>query len=314
MKEHQLAERQVRSWLAARYGVISRREALAFGLTANQIARRVESGVWVVVCRGVYHLAGAPMTPLSRLRVAVLVGGPECALSHQAAAWLWDIAGPAAAVDSMAQVTVTVPHGRSARISGLRMVRSRHPVRAVIRKGLPCTDPVRTIVDCATEVTAAELDDLVDRALAHRIVANRRLVTAVTGAPEFRRHRGRQPLLARFRARGVTGSPHPSVLESRMARLRRRHNLPEPKAEVSWGPDRRYRLDFAFLEVRLVIEVDGWAGHFAPEKRRYDHRRDRALQRAGWTVLRYDWWEVTYDAGRVAREISETYRELAAVA
>jgi very-short-patch-repair endonuclease len=183
-----------------------------------------------------------------------------------------------------------------------------------MRNGLSCTDPVRTIVDCATEVTAAELDDLVDRALAHRIVANRRLVTAVTRAPEFRYHRGRPPLLARFRARGVTGSPHPSVLESRMARVLRRHNIPDPKAEVSWGPDRRYRLDFAFPEVRLVIEVDGWAGHFAPEKRRYDHRRDRALRQAGWTVLRYDWWEVTYDADRVAQEISETYRELSAVA
>jgi hypothetical protein len=314
MRDNKISERRVRAWLAARYGVISRQEALGFGLTANQIARRLQSGTWKVVCRGVYHLAGAPMTPLSRLRVAVLAGGAGSAVSHQSAAWLWGIAGPAFSVDSMGLATITVAHGRSARIAGMRIVRSRRPVGTVMRKGLPCTDPVRTIADCATEVSPAELDDLVDRALAHKIVADRRLITAVTSAPEFRHHRGRRLLLARFRARGVSGSPHPSVLESRMARLLRRYHIPEPKAEVWWGPDRRYRLDFAFPDLRLVIEVDGWAGHFAPEKRRSDHRRDRALRQAGWTVLRYDWWEVTYDAARVAQEIAETYRGLAAVA
>jgi hypothetical protein len=41
---------------------------------------------------------------------------------------------------------------------------------------------------------------------------------------------------------------------------------------------------------------------------------DHGLRRAAWTVLRYDWSEVTYDAARVAREIAETYGALAAVA
>jgi very-short-patch-repair endonuclease len=70
----------------------------------------------------------------------------------------------------------------------------------------------------------------------------------------------------------------------------------------------------AFPELRLVIEVDGYAAHFAPERQRYDRQRDHRLRRAGWTVLRYDWWEITYDAARVAREIAETYRALAALA
>src|SRR5262245_14581232 len=126
MKDHKLTERRVRAWLAARYGVISRQEALAMGLTTNQIAWRVQSGVWEVVCPGVYHLAGAPMTPLSRLRVAVLAGGAGSAVSHKSAAWLWGIASAAFSVDSFRDVTITVPHGRSARIRGIRTVRSRH--------------------------------------------------------------------------------------------------------------------------------------------------------------------------------------------
>ena len=96
-----------------------------------------------------------------------------------------------------------------------------------------------------------------------------------------------------------------------MARLFVRHGLPQPQAEVVWGPSRRYRLDFAYPSLRLAIEVDGWSAHFAPEQQRYDNRRANALTRAGWTVLHYDWWEVTDDAERVADEIATTYRQLA---
>jgi hypothetical protein len=31
-------------------------------------------------------------------------------------------------------------------------------------------------------------------------------------------------------------------------------------------------------------------------------------------VLHYDWWEITYEADRVAREIADTYRRLLAAA
>ena len=96
-----------------------------------------------------------------------------------------------------------------------------------------------------------------------------------------------------------------------MARLFVRHGLPPPQAEVVWGPSRRYRLDFAYPSLRLAIEVDGWSAHFAPEQQRYDNRRANALTRAGWTVLHYDWWEVTNDGERVASEIATTYRQLA---
>jgi very-short-patch-repair endonuclease len=309
-----LTERRIAFWLASHYGVISRSEALATGLTSRQIQGRVESGTWVVLCRGVYRLAAAPVRPESRLRAAVLIGGSGCAVSHQSAAWLWGIAKPTDGIDSMRRVTITVTHNRSGRDRDFRVVRSRHPVRVVSRHGLPCTDPIRTIIDCAVGATAEDLDGLVDRALAQRIVRNERLVRAVGGSIELRHHRGRPLLVARLKARGVVGSPHPSVLESRFSRLLRRHQIPEPKAELWWGPDRSYRLDFAFPDLRLVIEVDGFAAHFAPEKQRYDRRRDNRLRRAGWTVLRYDWWEVTYDAARVAQEIAEIYRDLAAVA
>src|ERR1700748_932526 len=92
-------ERRVQAWISARHGVIGRAEALSLGLTAAQIKSRVRGGRWQTVSRGVYLLAGAPMGPLARFRVAVLVGGSGCALSHECAAWLWGVAGPAVCIE-----------------------------------------------------------------------------------------------------------------------------------------------------------------------------------------------------------------------
>ena len=94
----------------------------------------------------------------------------------------------------------------------------------------------------------------------------------------------------------------------------KRSGLPVPKAEVEWrqNGERRYRLDFAYPHLRLVIEVDGWASHMTPEKQRYDNTRNNALSLEGYLVLHYNWWQITYDSERVAAEILQAYRRLAA--
>jgi hypothetical protein len=299
---------------------------MALGLSSAQITARVRTGTWTVSYRGVYHLAGVPLTDLAVLRTAVLVGGPSAAVSHRSAAWLWGL-GPSGteasvrvgmaprewAPDEMAEPTITVRHNRIVRVGGIQVVRTRAPLQPVVRRGLPCTSLARTMADCAATMDAPDLDDLIDRALARRVV---RLETLqrMTRDPALYRHRGRLLLSERMRARGMTVEPHPSVLESRMGRLLHRYRLPTPTAELAWGPNRRYRLDFAYRDIRLAIEVDGWTAHSTPERQRYDHRRSNALMRDGWTVLHYDWWEVSYEAERVAREIAETHRLLTAAA
>jgi very-short-patch-repair endonuclease len=97
-----------------------------------------------------------------------------------------------------------------------------------------------------------------------------------------------------------------------MTRLFHDYGLPAPKVEVKWGPKNKYRLDFAYPRLRLAIEVNGWVYHSSPEHARRDAARRNRLQRAGWIVLNYDWWEVTNHPGRVAAEIAATYRSLAA--
>lgn len=47
----------------------------------------------------------------------------------------------------------------------------------------------------------------------------------------------------------------------------------------------RYIADFASIEARLIVEVDG-ASHDVPDQVDYDGERDAALNALGWRVLR----------------------------
>lgn len=68
-------------------------------------------------------------------------------------------------------------------------------------------------------------------------------------------------------------------------------SLPKPVREFKFHPDRRWRFDFAYLEIKLAIEVEGgtWSG--GRHTRAYGFEGDcvkynEALL-AGWRVLRF---------------------------
>lgn len=69
-------------------------------------------------------------------------------------------------------------------------------------------------------------------------------------------------------------------------------------------PVLHYIADFACLDLKLVIEVDG-SSHDTPEQAAKDRRRDEDLQSAGFTVLRFSNWEVLNRMSDVATEIGE---------
>jgi very-short-patch-repair endonuclease len=56
-------------------------------------------------------------------------------------------------------------------------------------------------------------------------------------------------------------------------------------------PILNYIADFACLDLRLVIEVDG-ISHETEEAAERDRRKDRDLESVGFTVLRFSNWEV----------------------
>jgi hypothetical protein len=103
--------------------VFGHRQLLELGLSPAAIARQRRSGRWITHHRGVYGLAGAPLTPRGREFGAMLAGGQSAGVSHRAAGAHWrvraytppmeiTVPGPAAA---RARICASTPSRRSPR-------------------------------------------------------------------------------------------------------------------------------------------------------------------------------------------------------
>lgn len=99
-----------------------------------------------------------------------------------------------------------------------------------------------------------------------------------------------------------------------MAPLFRRHRLPRPIYQYVVRVDGRFvaRVDFAYPEVRLALEVDGHDNHRTPSDFRRDLNRQNLLVAAGWTVLRFTWSDVVQRPAEVAATIRRQLARLQA--
>lgn len=64
-----------------------------------------------------------------------------------------------------------------------------------------------------------------------------------------------------------------------------------------------YFAHIAFPDMRLVVEVDGWAHHVNPDRFQADRTKQNAILAAGWSVLRYTWADLVDRPAQVVREI-----------
>lgn len=63
-----------------------------------------------------------------------------------------------------------------------------------------------------------------------------------------------------------------------------------------------YKVDFAHLETKSIIEIDGLAGHGTAESLARDHHRQRTLEALGWRFRRYGGLEVRNDPMHCVRD------------
>lgn len=286
--------------LASRqYGLFSRAQALALGFTAKQVDGGARSGRWARVHRGVYRMPGVPASPHQSLLAAVLAAGPDAVASHRAAAWLWGMAD-----ELRLDLAGTMQRSPGPSVTVHR--RPRSDLRPVVRRAIPCTDPLRTVLDLAGTGDANAVERALDRGIAGG------LFTAGAVRAELARQakRGRpgvQLLRACLLERLDGPDGQTSALESAMDRIVLRHRLPLPERQYCL-PGTRYRLDYAWVEVRLVVEVDGYGSHTELDAFRHDRERQNALVLAGWTVLRFTWHDVCRRPAAVAATIRRALR------
>lgn len=215
-----------------------------------------------------------------RAAVAALRG----VASHEDAARLWGIS----LVEPSARQHVTVARCRSRlQHPGTRVHRADLSATAEVA-GIPVTSTVRTVVDLSRTLPHPHAVAAADSALHQRLVTSAELLEAAAAlAPAAGRPQVRQVVT---RADGRSES----VLETLCRLLLEDAGLRPFETQYVVRAGRRTvgRVDFAWPDQRLVVEVDGYAFHADRVAYRNDRRRGNALVLAGWRVLRFSWEDV----------------------
>jgi DNA helicase-2/ATP-dependent DNA helicase PcrA len=99
----------------------------------------------------------------------------------------------------------------------------------------------------------------------------------------------------------VNGLPPMTPIERRLLAAFHEEGL---HPQVQYGIQ-RFRVDFAFPDVRLAVEADGRAFHDAER----DGVRDRRLGSYGWKVIRFSGSRIYWEASAIAEEVSALVSE-----
>jgi very-short-patch-repair endonuclease len=280
------ADRALAERAELQHGVVSREQALSCGLTQGSLQRRIAAGRLVPVHPGVYRSAGAPTTWEQAIVATCLACGPETVASHRSAGVLWGL------LEATDAIEVTTPRPRCPRPTGTVLHRSTDlvPGHVTVRHGVPVTNPLRTMVDLGAVVERRFVEDALDRGLVSRLFS----VEAVEWMLFDVARPGRRGcgVLRRILDERALGTARPDgLLEPRMARLMRSAGLPPARFQYV-VPGAGARVDFAYPDLRLAIEVDGFATHGSPRAMREDHNRQNRLLTAGWRTVRFTWHDV----------------------
>ena len=267
-------------------GVYTSAVAAAAGLSPQQQARRRASGRVRAAGRGVVVIAGVPPTWRQAVRVAVLVAGPKVWVSHVTAERLL---GAPRRPDS--GIDLSGPLQRQVRLPGVRSHRTgtMEEDDLTTRSGIPCTTPLRTVIDMSGQLSDRELGVLLDHFLRRRAIRIDDLRSRVN---RLRPAPGRSVArLRRVLADRIPGyDPGESELEGRIARIIDAAGLPRPEHQlrVDLG-ERRYRVDFAWPDRRLYLEGNGFGYHSLASDLDRDAGRQNELVLDGWTPIEITW-------------------------
>lgn len=273
---------------------------MAQGLTSAQIGRLVQTGRWQAVFPGVYTPAGVHLDHEGYLAAACAKAGALVAASHRSAGWLWGLLAQPPARPSIS-ITGRPPTWREQ--VEVHVAVDLDYSRVLVRRGIPVTDPLRTLVDLGAVVPVRVLNDAVDRALAGKLLTVEGLEAEI-GRLSRQGRQGVRQLRQALLGRNMIGAPTPSVLESRGLRLLYSWGIIPLGTQVSVC-DGRYRVDFQ-LRLDVVLEVDGYAYHWSPEAKAADSRRRNDLRRSGLLVIESDWVTVMHHPNVLEQEVRQT--------
>ena len=223
--------------------------------------------------------------------------------SHRAAARVWHLLEPS---DDLVELSVPRSHGPRPRQAVVHRSGDLVSGHTTVRHRIPVTNPLRTMVDLAAVVPADAVEDALDAGLAWPSLFSVAGVETMLAQLSQRGRPGAGVLRKVLEERALGDAVSDSKLERRMGELLRRAGLPAAVVHhVVCTPAGVFlaEVDFAYPEIKLAIEVDGFGAHGTPRAMAKDFVRQNGLVPYGWHVLRFTWRQVTRQPELVAAAI-----------
>lgn len=285
---------QLAAILAEQDGIVTTAQALACGLSRGGIRGRAVRGEWKRLAAGIYRSAEHDYGERAMVRAAALAH--RGVLDRTTAAWWHGL------VDTLAEpltmsAAQAVPEQRWTGCAVDVVRRTFCAEDLTTLRGLDLTAKDLTVVG------AVEFDPdpsrLLDRTLQRGEVTVDGLREAVKRYPRTRGMSTARALLA------VLDEDTESAAERMFAQLLREEGI---RGWIGQHPFEGWRLDFAWPEWKVAVEIDGWAFHCDPKAFRRDARKRNALIRAGWLPLSFTWHDLTEDRIGVAETVVSLLR------
>jgi hypothetical protein len=262
------------------WSLVTRRQILK-EMKPHQLRVLRSSGLLIPVEDGVYRLAGAPASWRQKAMAACLAYGPPVALSHSAAARLWEIEGITAK-----EPELTVPPGRSGRRP--QIVTHRAPLPdddTTTHHGIPVTTMPRTLVDLAGVVSPYLLERAIDQAKRQNLATPQELADiqkSRSGAGRKGNAALRSLLDLRVAQPGIGDSEWVDRAFGWIAGA----GLDPPRRQFQVVVNGVVRiLDMAYVEEKIAIEFNGFDFHGRRHRFDADAIRTTDLELDGWLVI-----------------------------
>jgi very-short-patch-repair endonuclease len=242
------------------------------GVPTTTIGRWVADGYLFEVYPRVYAVGHRSGPVEAALAAALLYAGPGAALSHQTAAWWWNLTDRRPRV-----IEVSTP--RRCRSQPGINVHGRRTLDRVWHNGLTVTTVPQTLLDYASQAPFEDVRYVLAEADYHRLI-DLEEISAITGRGKPGATMLREALAVHWPDLARTDSP----VEREFLLLVDAGGLPRPKVNHRICG---FKVDCFWPEQRVAVELDGGQGHSTERQVARDHGRDLTLRTARIVVRRY---------------------------
>lgn len=276
-----LREQRIDGIVKRQLWLITSRQLFGVGFSETAIQKRSARGSLHRLHAGVYATHPPPYSREQRWLAAVLACGPGAALSDLCSAALQGIV---TTPPLTAQVTVPSGRGRTRRGITVHRRASIDPRDLRRFKRVPCTSADLTLVHLAPSHTAQELETIMVAAASLGFLKRARLAELVA------ERRGRPGIHKLERLLQLEPALTRSELELLFFPIWQAAGVERPRVNLPIdvpGRDRPLTVDFAWPEIRLVVEADSQRFHGDWQQAEIDRERDQLLALAGWVSHRF---------------------------